>query len=231
MEKIHLELQSYSHKERNQKIVEYLNSLNTKEIRKILKKRFKGYKNYFHFAVMFNYVDIAEAFLKHDANLVKDSLLHYAASENLTEMTITFLQYNKKHIDFRDFLRNVILNNHQDVLMFVLKKLRYDITLEDMLYFAAIFGRTQIARILIMYGAEIDFIFRKKIFGFGNVFSDGSALGLAVRYRNLETVNLLLRFGASLNIRGMDGLFPIETSLDHGNNSLFKSMVMHIGLK
>ena len=230
MEKIHLELKEYSHNVRNQKIVEYLNSRNEDEIKAILKEEFKGYKNYFRFAVLSNYVDIAEVFLKHDANLANDSLLHDVVRKNLTEMTMTFLQFNMKNIDFRVFLRTVIMYNHQDVIIYVLKKLRCDITLEDMLYFAAIFGSTQIARILIMYGAEIDFIFRTKIFGFG-VFSDGSALSLAVRYRGLETVNLLLSFGASLNIRGMDRLFPIETSLEHKNTSLFKSMILCIGLK
>ena len=232
MEKIHLELKEYSHNVRNQKIVEYLNSQNEDEIKAILKKEFKGYENYFHFAVLFNYVDIAEVFLKHDANLLEDySLLDYVVRKKLTEMAITFLQYIKKNNDFRDFVRNVIMYNHEDVIIFVLKKLRCDITLEYMLYFAAIYGSTQIARILIMHGAEIDFIFQRKIFGFGNVFSEGSALGLAVRYRCLEIVNLLLSFGASLNIRGIDGLFPIETSLEHKNNSLFKSMIMHNGLK
>ena len=73
MEKIHLELKEYSHKERNQKIVAYLNSLNECEITAILKKKFKGYRNYFHFAVLFNYVNIAKVFLKHDNDLVGNS--------------------------------------------------------------------------------------------------------------------------------------------------------------
>ena len=158
MEEKHLELKEYSHKDRNQKIVEYLNSLNKKEIRKILTEEFKGYKNYFHFAVLFNYVDIAKIFLKHDPDIVGDSLfkypetlLRYVVTNYLIEMTCTFLQYNKKQINFNDLLRTVIFYNNKDVIMFVIKKTTCNVSLEVMLRLAALFGRPQIVEILLGY--------------------------------------------------------------------------------
>ena len=223
MEKIHLELKEYSHNVRNQKIVEYLNSQNEDEIKAILKKEFKGYENYFHFAVRFNYVDIVEAFLKHDPDLMEDSLLIFAVKEDLTKMVCTFLQYSKNFDQVTSInswiIHQVIFNNKQDVIMFVIKKLTRDISLESMLWVAAIYEQTQIARILLRFGADVDFICR-----------NGSALSMAVRYQHIETVNLLLSYGASLKNRCMYGFFPIESPLQEGNNSLFKSMIMQIGL-
>ena len=75
---------------------------------------------------------------------------------------------------------------------------------------------------LIIHGADIDFMYR-----------GGTALSYAVKHLHLKTVNLLLSYGASLNIRGLDGLFFIETSLVKipGRRSLFKRMIMYNGLK
>ena len=222
MEEIHLKLQEYSHEERNKKILEYLNSLNNKEIKRILKKTFKGYRNYFHFAVLFNYVVVAEVFLKHNANLVTYSLLKYAARKNLTEMICTFLQYTKDFGKVTNIIYEVIYNDNLDVIMFVIKKLECAVSLEVMLVYAAMFGSTQIAEILIIHGADIDFMYR-----------GGTALSYAVKYWHLKTVNLLLSYGASFNIRGLDGLFLIETSLVKipGRRSLFKRMILYNGLK
>ena len=113
--------------------MEYLNSLNNKEIKRILKKTFKGYRNYFHFAVLFNYVDVAEVFLKHNANLVTYSLLKYAARKNLTEMICTFLQYTKDFGKVTNIIYEVIYNDNLDVIMFVIKKLECAVSLEVML--------------------------------------------------------------------------------------------------
>ena len=123
MEIIHLALKEYSHKERNEKIVKYLNSLNYFEISLILKKEFKGFRNYFYFAVFFNYVDIVEASLKHDADLAGHSLVRYAAKQNLTEMMCVFLQTSKHISKINQIINEVIFNNNFEVVIFMIKKL------------------------------------------------------------------------------------------------------------
>ena len=84
----------------------------------------------------------------------------------------------------------------------------------------AMFGRTQIAEILVIHGADIDFL-----------LSDGSIISLAIVFQHSEIANLLLNSGASLNACCRNGLFPIESSLGNRNNSLFKSTIFYHALK
>ena len=217
MEKIHLELKDYSHKERNQKIVEYLN-LKESEIKMILTEEFKGYKNYFHFAVLFNYVNIAKVLIANGVN-VKDKfpkpnnhefvyLLCYATKHNFTDM-ICLLIENGAEIYFTH-LHDILKNNNLNVVEFIARNIDlingYFI-INNVLSLAIINKQTDIIKTFLRHT-------------FVDLETFLPILGSALRSGS-EIVKVLIDYGPSLSSRDVEGLSAIEFALD-GDGFLLK---------
>ena len=218
MEKIHLELKDYSHKERNQKIVEYLN-LKESEIKMILTEEFKGYKNYFHFAVLFNYIDIAKVLIANGAD-VNDKfpkpnnhefvyLLCYAAKRNFTDMTCLLIE-NGAEIYFTH-LQDILTSNNVTVVKFIARNIDFVngyFIINNILSLAIMYKQADIIKTFLCH-VNMD---RKTFLPFlGSAFRGGG-----------EIVKVFVDYGPSLSSRDEEGLTAMEHALD-GDGFLFVS--------
>ena len=229
MEKLNCALEDYIHEEKRKRILDHLKSLTKSEMDEVLTKEFKGWKNYFHFAVQSNLVEIAEVLILNGAN-VNDhffeprpnicSLLDFVVRQNFTEMICLFLRhgatFNSSH------LKGIFLNDNTNVVEFIArntKLLNGYFALEDATSIATDYGKLQIIKILLsLRHADFDLVFFVSLVG----------STLKTNLMENELVKVFLNYGPSISSRDKEGISPIEYALESNTwrtKNVFKLMV------
>ena len=219
MEKLYCELEDCSNEEKTRRIIAHLKSLSNYEMEDVLTKKFRNNKNYFHFAVLSNNVDIAKVLIANSAD-VNDKfpkpnnhefvyLLCYAAKHNFTDMTCLLIE-NGAEIYFTH-LQDILTSNNVTVVKFIARNIDFVngyFIINNILSLAIMYKQADIIKTFLCH-VNMD---RKTFLPFlGSAFRGGG-----------EIVKAFVDYRPSLSSRDEEGLTAMEHALD-GDGFLFVS--------
>jgi len=92
---------------------------------------------------------------------------------------------------------------------------RYDAT---PLHWAAEYGRTEVAEILLEHGADINARKYSALIYYSGMTYGNTPLHCATRWGRAEVVELLLRYGADVNVQNEDGITPLHNAVRGGDS-------------
>ena len=222
MEKLHSEWEDCDNEEKGKSILAHLKSLSNSEMKIVLTKKFRNKKNYFHFVVQSNHVEIAKVLIANGAN-VDDSLpetdfklldpvyetydlFEFVCHCDFTEMICLFLKHGA-NLSIRH-LSKIIEHNNIAVVQFIARNRNFQNMnginfFPTMLWLATDIRKPEIVKTMFCHvnvNSNIDLKEFVPIFG--------SAL-----YKGREVVKVLLDYGPSLSSRDVEGYTGIEYGL------------------
>jgi ankyrin repeat protein len=113
-------------------------------------------------------------------------------------------------------------NQQNEVVMWLIAKGEADINKKDQdgwtpLHFAARYGYTSIAELLIKHGAQINI----------KAEDEFTPLHLAARYGYTSVAELLIQHGAQINIKAKDEFTPLHLAAEHNHVSVAELLISH----
>ena len=202
----------------NKKMLEFL----IENFSLLIKVPYSAWVNALMFAARKGHLEIVEFLV---ANT--EDRINYFAEYSVYSSAEAFPPIDVNEVDehARTVLYYAEKNNHREIAEFLLKHgadPSYTKSLENVLslgkkaYITRKGGRGRIVRLLFEYGAELDDL---NLEGYGSVWrilvDDGYSIDTG--YFDIDTMKVLLEFGADIQARDIDGYTPLELAEEHEN--------------